>query len=212
MKGILHKTEKGWIVVYDEVVGENIVKKNQNALPLANNGSLNGLALYDSNEGLEVDFEIFIDFDSSGPEHFPKFARIITPEEDKMVTKCYCGHTSYCDCGPLPEEDELKDWDVTLNDGLDNEPYVSDDFQIGPDGAYEHTEDWNILPKEKAKELVDIFSNECLLTTDGGKVAALIAVDEIIKECYNWNGSDNVQWESKRFDYWNEVKQEIEKL
>jgi len=212
MKGILHKTEQGWIVVYDEVVGENIVKKNQNALPLANNGSLNGLALYDSNEGLEVDFEIFIDFDNSGPEHFPKFARIITPEEDKMVTKCYCGHTSYCDCGPLPEEDELKDWDVTLNDGLDNEPYVSDDFQIGPDGAYEHTEDWNTLPKEKAKELVDIFSNECLLTTDGGKTAALIAVDEIIKECYNWNGSDNVQWETKRFDYWNEVKQEIEKL
>jgi len=66
--------------------------------------------------------------------------------------------------------------------------------------------------REKAKELVDKFSNECLLTTDGGKVAALIAVDEIIKECYNWNGSDNVQWETKRFDYWNEVKQEISKL
>jgi hypothetical protein len=205
MKGILHKTEQGWIVVYDEVVGENIVKKNQNALPLANNGSLNGLALYDSNEGLEVDFEIFIDFDNSGPEHFPKFARIITPEEDKMVTKCYCGHTSYCDCGPLPEEDELKDWDVTLNDGLDNEPYVSDDFQIGPDGAYEHTEDWNTLPKEKAKELVDIFSNECLLTTDGGKAAALIAVDEIKKILYS-------QDLMIRYDYWFEVKQEISKL
>jgi hypothetical protein len=205
MKGILHKTEQGWIVVYDEVVGENIVKKNQNALPLANNGSLNGLALYDSNEGLEVDFEIFIDFDNSGPEHFPKFARIITPEEDKMVTKCYCGHTSYCDCGPLPEEDELKDWDVTLNDGLDNEPYISDDFQIGPDGAYEHTEDWNTLPKEKAKELVDIFSNECLLTTDGGKAAALIAVDEIKKILYS-------QDLMIRYDYWFEVKKEILKL
>jgi hypothetical protein len=205
MKGILHKTEKGWIVVYDEVIGENIVKKNQNALPLANNGSLNGLALYDSNEGLEVDFEIFIDFDNSGPEHFPKFARIITPEEDKMVTKCYCGHTSYCDCGPLPEEDELKDWDVTLNDGLDNEPYISDDFQIGPDGAYEHTEDWNTLPKEKAKELVDIFSNECLLTTDGGKAAALIAVDEIKKILYS-------QDLMIRYDYWFEVKKEISKL
>ena len=36
--------------------------------------------------------------------------------------------------------EELKDWDVTLDDGLENEPYVSDDFQIGPDGAYEHTE------------------------------------------------------------------------
>jgi hypothetical protein len=33
-----------------------------------------------------------------------------------------------------------KDWDVTLMDGLENEPYISDDFQIGPDGAYEHIE------------------------------------------------------------------------
>jgi hypothetical protein len=204
MKGILHKTEQGWIVIYDEVVGENIVKKNQNALPLANNGNIDGLKLYDSNEGLEVDFEIFIDFDNNGPEHFPKFARIITPEEDKMVTKCYCGHTSYCDCGPLPEEDELKDWDVTLNDGLDNEPYISDDFQIGPDGAYEHNED--VTPKEKAKELVDKFSNECLLTTDGGKVAASIAVDEIITQ-YNFM-TPNV--DAKK--YWIEVKKEIEKL
>ena len=60
-----------------------------------------------------------------------------------------------------------------------------------------------MTPKEKAKELVDKFSNECLLTTDGGKVAATIAVDEIIKECYNWNGSDNMYMETKRFDYWN---------
>jgi len=205
MKGILHKTEQGWIVVYDEVVGENIVKKNQNALPLCqqDQNPYDGLIDDSQNEGLEVDFEIFIDFDNSGPEHFPKFARIITPEEDKMVTKCYCGHTSYCDCGPLPEEDELKDWDVTLMDGLDNEPYVSDDFQIGPDGAYEHTED--MTPKEKAKELVDTYSYACLLTTDGGKVAALIAVDEIKKILYS-------QDLMIRYDYWFEVKKEIEKL
>jgi len=56
---------------------------------------------------------------------------------------------------------------------------------------------------KKAKELVD----KC-----GSKIVALIAVDEIIKECYNWNGSDNVKWETNRFDYWNEVKQEIETL
>ena len=203
MKGILHKTEQGWIVIYDEVVGENIVKKNQNALPLANNGNIDGLKLYDSNEGLEVDFEIFIDFDNSGPEHFPKFARIITSKEDKMVTKCYCGHTSYCDCGPLPEEDELKDWDVTLNDGLENEPYISDDFQIGPDGAYEHNED--VTPKEKAKELVDTYSYAIALTTDGGKAAATIAVDEIKRILYD-------QDSMIRYDYWFEVKKEIEKL
>ena len=58
MKGILHKTPNGWIVAYDEIIGENIVKKNQNALPLVDNGRIDGLALYPSNEGLEVDFEI----------------------------------------------------------------------------------------------------------------------------------------------------------
>jgi thymidylate synthase len=36
-------------------------------------------------------------------------------------------------------EEFKEDWDVTLMDGLENEPpYVSDDFQIGPNGAYEH--------------------------------------------------------------------------
>ena len=35
------------------------------------------------------------------------------------------------------EEQEL--WDQTLMDGLEDEPpYVSDDFQIGSDGAYEN--------------------------------------------------------------------------
>ena len=43
---------------------------------------------------------------------------------------------------PLDEyEEELGHWDVTLIDGLEEEPpYVSDDFQIGPDGAYEHSD------------------------------------------------------------------------
>ena len=34
MKGILHKTEQGWIVIYDQIFGEGIVKRNQHALPL----------------------------------------------------------------------------------------------------------------------------------------------------------------------------------
>lgn len=33
-KGIIKKTKQGWIVIYDEILGENIVKKNQNSLPL----------------------------------------------------------------------------------------------------------------------------------------------------------------------------------
>ena len=39
----------------------------------------------------------------------------------------------------LMEKEEQEEWDVTLMDGLENEPpYVSGDFQIGSDGAYEH--------------------------------------------------------------------------
>lgn len=62
-----------------------------------------------------------------------------------------------------------------------------------------------MTPREKAKELVDTYSYACLLTTDGGKVAASIAVDEIKKILYS-------QDSMIRYDYWFEVKQEIEKL
>ena len=208
MKGTLNKTEQGWVV--SMYIIEKTHAKLINQYPLIDNGHIDGLKLYDSNEGLEVDFEIVTDYDNNGPDHFPKFARILTPEEA-----------------------ELKDWDVTLNDGLEDEvwdeklikdlinetvpepfatpeelqenPYVSNDLQIGPDGAYEHTQGLSILPKEKAKELVDKFSNECLLTIGGGRVAALIAVDEIKRILYD-------QDLMIRYDYWFEVKKEIEKL
>jgi len=221
MKGTLHKAEQGWIVIYDEVVGENIVKKNQNALSLVDNGHIDGLKLYDSNEGLEVEFEIVSNEGEplgKGEQpytQYAKLAKITTPEEDKMVTKCYCGHTSYCDCGPLPEEADLKDWDVTLNDGLENEvwdeklikdlinetvpepfatpeelqakPYVSDDFQIGPDGAYEHIED--MTPREKAKsELINLLLYQIMDLTTMSKIelgddviAKIRQLNEIIK-------------------------------
>ena len=64
-------------------------------------------------------------------------------------------------------------------------------------------------PKDKAKELVDKFSNEILLTINGGKVAALIAVDEIIKQLVSIEKAPN---NKSAFQYWEEVKQEIEKL
>jgi hypothetical protein len=45
--------------------------------PLIDNGHIDGLKLYASNEGLEVEFEIIDHFDNNGPEHFKKFAKII---------------------------------------------------------------------------------------------------------------------------------------
>ena len=64
---------------------------------------------------IKTDDEFAKKWGELGPNHFPTYAKTI-------------------------EEAELKDWDVTLNDGLEKEPYVSDNFQIGPDGAYEHIE------------------------------------------------------------------------
>jgi hypothetical protein len=153
----------------------------------------------------------------------------------------------------MSEEAELKDWDVTLNDGLENEPYeyVEDTtprekakselinlllyqimdlttmskIELGDDVIAEIKRLKNIIkigeqeiekvmtPREKASELIVNYQTTVTsLDYNEAKQCALVVVDEIIKECYNWNGSDNVQWETNRFDYWNEVKQEIEKL
>ena len=109
---------------------------------------------------------------------------------------------------PLYYVEDLSDWDGTLNDGLEDEPFISDDFQIGPDGAYEHIEENKIMtPKEKAIELVEKYENECLLSIDGGKVAAVIAVDEII----NHHSQEQGLYIIDTY-YWREVKKEIENL
>ena len=195
MKGTLHKRSDGWIVQYWEInpyqkgpAGQVLERVNE--LPLIDNGHIDGLKLYDSNEGLEVDFEIVIDIDNNGPNHFPKFAKIITPEEVRFnLSKA-----------------ELRGWDVTLNDGLEDEPYISDDFQIGPDGAYEHTQGLSILPREKASELiVDYQIKVKSLYYNEAKQCVLVMVDEIKKILYD-------QDLMIRYDYWFEVKKEIEKL
>jgi hypothetical protein len=59
-----------------------------------------------------------------------------------------------------------------------------------------------MTPKEKAKELVDKFSNVALLDSYEAKLCSLIAVDTVL-----WMASHYAT-----IDYWNEVKQEIEKL
>jgi hypothetical protein len=69
-------------------------------------------------------------------------------------------------------------------------------------------------PKEKAQELIKKFSfnTRCFSETKGwedsffdAKQCALIAVDEMIEELI-------VTDFANRFSYWQEVKQEIEKL
>jgi hypothetical protein len=65
-----------------------------------------------------------------------------------------------------------------------------------------------MTPKEKAKELVDLFTVVGLQQRNEGIQCALIAVAEILlikKEIWD-------DFHSEYFDWWNEVKKEIEKL
>ena len=107
---------------------------------------------------------------------------------------------------PLYYVEDLSDWDGTLNDGLEDEPFISDDFQIGPDGAYEHTQGLSISPREKASELiVDYQTAVKSLDYNEAKQCALVMADEIKRILYD-------QDLMIRYDYWFEVKHEIEKL
>jgi hypothetical protein len=63
-----------------------------------------------------------------------------------------------------------------------------------------------MTPKDKAKKLVDKFTVVGLQQRNEGIQCALIAVDEIINVTVGLNG-----W-IDGFQYWEQVKEEIEKL
>ena len=110
---------------------------------------------------------------------------------------------------------DMSDWNVTLMDVLENEVYISDDFQIRPDKDYEYNN--NMTPKEKADKLVDVFyqttPNEALINEpielsleykawQQAKQCALICCNEVLGNM----GAD------RGYMFWLEVKQEVEKL
>ena len=73
-----------------------------------------------------------------------------------------------------------------------------------------------MTPKEKAVELFDkmyykIQPDELGKDQESAKQCALIAVEEIEKELYNWIGGDNHSWQLSRIEYFKIVKQEIKK-
>lgn len=71
-----------------------------------------------------------------------------------------------------------------------------------------------MTPKEKAEELIEKFyyiksnSEYFGVNWEIAKKCALIAIDEIIKQCWDYRDIDL----QASYDYWQEVKQEIEKL
>ena len=69
-------------------------------------------------------------------------------------------------------------WDATLMDGLENEPpYVSDDFQIGPKGAYEATDEVRTI--ETQKELIQLLESQ---VADLSMMSKIELGDDVIAE------------------------------
>ena len=77
----------------------------------------------------------------------------------------------------------FNDWDVTLVDGMENEPYVSDDFQIGPDGAYEHIEE-----DQPQQKLIELLENQIMDLTMMSKIEL---GDDVIEEIKRLKGLIN---------------------
>ena len=77
-----------------------------------------------------------------------------------------------------------------------------------------------MTPKDKAQELVEKYAYHLWIDGvcdyDKAKQCALIAVDELIKEAYFTKGYIEEVFFTDGYydkqDYWQEVKQEIEKL
>jgi hypothetical protein len=78
-----------------------------------------------------------------------------------------------------------------------------------------------MTPKEKAEELVDKFMdysehrfniNNDLSPVYTAKQCALIAVDEIIKECCKSSEKKDAKYQDERINYWQQVKHEIENI
>jgi len=69
-----------------------------------------------------------------------------------------------------------------------------------------------MTPKEKAKDLLDKFSNVALLDSYEAKQCALVAVDEILAELLEIVMVTSSKYIIKHTNYYQEVKQEIELL
>jgi hypothetical protein len=70
-----------------------------------------------------------------------------------------------------------------------------------------------MTPIEKAKEIVDnMYNSELDISYYAAKQCALIAVEEIINAIYNEDFDGHLIDEHDAASYWQEVKEEINKL
>jgi len=79
------------------------------------------------------------------------------PKEEPKQIKCYCGHTTYCDCGPLeePKQETLEEasWKYNPLKKLDGE-FIRHAFKEGAKWQQErmYTEEEVVKIVEKSRE------------------------------------------------------------
>ena len=129
MKGTLHKTEQGWVVKHP--VATNFQHTYYHINPYHEKS-------YFLDEGSEVEFEIE-DFWETGMEEVFKVAKLVKSLNKEGWDMIF--ETIEKDLhNELPNRVKNYLRNVYKVPEKTNVPYISDDFQIGPDGAYENIE------------------------------------------------------------------------
>jgi len=173
MKGYLHKTEKGWFVIYDQILGEGIVKKNQNALPL-HPLDIKQIdeddKVFDNIEArikeypdveFKIETKLVFDKISLSSIQVPVYAKLISTDSKKDRT---CNHTNCREICPeckLPS-DILKNV-ISSQPDWNGEPLNSFGEDFGKD--CESVKNWDSFVEKKNNELevdklADIFLKE----------------------------------------------------
>lgn len=89
MKGTLHKTDEGWIVIYDQILGGGIIKRNQNSLPLHPDNIPTQAEDHFWIDGKEVDFDwcVIVDHDTGKGKQYAKLIPIEFQTKPGFVEK-----------------------------------------------------------------------------------------------------------------------------
>jgi hypothetical protein len=147
MKGTLQKKEQGWVVryfdsekVYDIMYCGEWVPLHQETFDPTTKQPIIPLV-----DGKKVEFEIE-DFWETGLEQVYKVAILTNVDNTIALSQSDAKILAEGLINP-PEPNE------NLKRAAKQAPYVSDDFQIGPDGAYEHKESEKITWDELFMDL-----------------------------------------------------------
>jgi hypothetical protein len=112
----------------------------------------------------------------------PNYYKIIIPKEEPNQIKCYCGHTTYCDCGP-------KEPKLTFDDYLKQNPYIITSSFTKEDWEADIWEKWNNLynSKEEQETLEEAAENYVRNESDA-----------TLKLISKYSFKDGAKWQQER--------------